>query len=60
MAIAHVARNVAPHREAFAGERLFYEDPMGQVYNETRADLEASIAGSSAENLVVAEVISSQ
>jgi hypothetical protein len=54
---AGVLRNVERLKDAFAGESLFYEDPMGQAYNETRADLEASIAGESAENLVVAEVI---
>lgn len=54
---AGVLRNVERLKDAFAGESLFYEDPMGQTYNETRADLEASIAGESAENLVVAEVI---
>lgn len=54
---AGVLRNVERLKDAFAGESLFYEDPMGQAYNETRADLEASIAGESAENLVVTEVI---
>ncbi len=34
-----------------------YHDPMGEDYNETRTDLEASIAGDSTENLVVTEVI---
>jgi hypothetical protein len=36
---------------------LFYHDPIGDDYNETRTDLEASIAGESADNLVVTEVI---
>jgi hypothetical protein len=36
---------------------LTYEDPMGQAFKETRTDLEATIAGSSTENLVVVEVI---
>jgi hypothetical protein len=30
---------------------------MGQAFNETRTDLEASIAGAGAEDLVVVEVI---
>ena len=34
-----------------------YHDPIGEDYNETRTDLEASIAGDSTENLVVTEVI---
>jgi hypothetical protein len=36
---------------------LTYEDPMGQAFKETRTDLEATIAGTSTENLVVVEVI---
>ena len=36
---------------------LVYEDPMGQLFKETRTDLEASISGSGIENLVVVEVI---
>ena len=36
---------------------LFYHDPIGDDYNETRTDLVASIAGESADNLVVTEVI---
>ena len=34
-----------------------YHNPIGESYNETRLDLEASIAGSSTENLVIKEVI---
>jgi hypothetical protein len=36
---------------------LIYQNPLGEKFNETRTDLEASIAGSSADNLVVTEVI---
>ena len=36
---------------------LFFEDPFGQDFKETRTDLEASISGESTENLVVIEVI---
>ena len=36
---------------------LTYEDPMGQPFKETRTDLDATIAGSSTDNLVVVEVI---
>ena len=36
---------------------LIYQNPIGEKFNETRTDLEASIAGNSAENLVVTEVI---
>src|SRR4051812_29244503 len=36
---------------------LGYEDPMGQPFQDTRTDLEATIAGSGTEQLVVVEVI---
>lgn len=54
---AGVLRNVERLKDAFAEELLFYEDPTGQPFNETRSDLEASIAGASSENLFVAEVV---
>lgn len=52
-----LGRNIEKMKAAF--EELGYriEDPDGQSYNETRVDLEASIAGRSAEDLVVTEVI---
>lgn len=52
-----LGRNVEKMKAAF--EELGYriEDPDGQGYNETRVDLEASIAGRSTEDLVVTEVI---
>jgi hypothetical protein len=34
-----------------------YHNPIGESYNETRLDVEASIAGNSSENLVIKEVI---
>lgn len=34
-----------------------YHNPIGEQYNETRLDLEASITGNSSEELVVIEVI---
>ena len=36
---------------------IFYEDPMGQSFKETRTDLDATITGGSSENLYVIEVI---
>lgn len=36
---------------------VFYEDPMGQSFSETRTDLDATIIGSITENLIVVEVI---
>lgn len=54
---AGIARNVERIKSMFADEQLFYEDPMGQPFSETRADLEASISGEGTEDLVVIEVI---
>jgi hypothetical protein len=54
----NVSRNVAQIKDAFTeGLHLFYEDPSGQAFNETRTDLEASITGVGADNLKVVEVI---
>ena len=36
---------------------LTYEDPVGQAFNETRTDVEARVAGDSAENLVIIETL---
>ncbi len=36
---------------------LIYHNPIGEDYNETRTDCEASIAGSSTENLKITDVI---
>src|SRR5260370_5908432 len=54
---ASIQRNVERIKETFADANVFYEDPMGQPFSETRADLEASISGESTEDLVVTEVI---
>lgn len=50
-------RNVTRIKEAFAGESLFYEDPYGQSFVETRTDLEVSISGTGTQDLKVVEVI---
>lgn len=54
---AGVLRNIERIKDSISEEKLFFEDPMGQMFNETRVDLEASIAGEGAENLYVTEVI---
>ncbi|MEW6574183.1 MAG: hypothetical protein AB1374_11185 [Bacillota bacterium] len=67
----NLQRNVNKIKDAFSEEGLpffdamgnkssvgfVYEDPMGQSFNETRTDLEATIAGTGTECLVVVEVI---
>ncbi|MBF0228771.1 MAG: hypothetical protein HQK63_04155 [Desulfamplus sp.] len=62
-----ISRNIERIKDSFRNDiptqfqdsdiELYYEDPMGQVYDETRNDLEATIAGESTENLVVVDVI---
>ena len=67
----NIGRHLGKMKDAFAEERLpmwdtgggrmklalVCEDPMGQNFNETRIDLEATIAGSGTDHLVVVEVI---
>jgi hypothetical protein len=56
-----ICRNVNRIKEIFENltqdHGLIYQNPLGEKFNETRTDLEASIAGSSSENLAVKEVI---
>ena len=52
-----IQRNVERIKASYADANLFFEDPMGQTFNETRTDLEATISGEITENLVVVEVI---
>jgi len=56
-----IGRNINRIKEMFEylteDSGLIYQNPLGEPYNETRTDLEASIAGNSAENLVVTEVV---
>lgn len=53
----NATRNIEKMKDMFAEVGLFYEDPMGQEFRETRTDLDATISGSGTENLVVVEVI---
>jgi hypothetical protein len=56
-----IGRNVNRIKDCFENltqdSGLIYQNPLGEKFNETRTDLEASIAGGSADNLVVTEVI---
>jgi benzoyl-CoA reductase/2-hydroxyglutaryl-CoA dehydratase subunit BcrC/BadD/HgdB len=56
-----IGRNVNKIKEMYeyltADGGLIYQNPLGEPYNETRTDLEASIAGKSTDKLVVTEVI---
>jgi hypothetical protein len=56
-----IGRNVNRLKECFedlmSDGGLIYQNPIGEKFNETRTDLEASIAGNSSDNLIVTEVI---
>ncbi len=56
-----IGRNINRIKEVFEclteEYGLIYQNPIDESYNETRTDLEASIAGNSTENLVIVEVI---
>jgi hypothetical protein len=63
----NLGRNIGKMKDAFAEEGLpdggggriclACEDPMGTSFKETRTDLEATISGTSTDNLEVVEVI---
>jgi len=55
--LGNIKRNVDRIKTALEDAGLIMEDPMGQPFNETRTDLEATITGVDAENLEVVEVI---
>jgi len=60
-----IHRNVRRLKEIFeedlpifkSGGGLIVENPIGEKYDETRGDCEASISGEGTENLVIEEVI---
>ena len=54
---AGIERNIAKMKDAFAELGLVYENPMGQAFQETRSDLDATITGNGTDSLVVVEVI---
>ena len=50
-------RNLDKIKNLFIDMGLTFDNPLGQKYDETRTDCEASIAGDSAENLEIVEVL---
>lgn len=54
--IKETFKNIFPS-ESSEESGLSYYDPIGEPYNETRTDVEASIAGTSTERLIITEVI---
>lgn len=53
----NVRRSIDRIKEALETEGLFYENPMGQDFAETRTDVEASITGVGTDDLQIVEVI---
>jgi DNA mismatch repair ATPase MutS len=56
----NLLRNLEKIKDALEhgeGLGLVYENPLGQPFNETRTDVEATISGQITDNLVVVEVI---
>jgi hypothetical protein len=50
-------RNITKIKDTMEEIGLFYENPLGQSFKETRTDLEASISGTGTDNLRVVQVI---
>jgi hypothetical protein len=55
--VGNILRNVTKIREVIEGQGLTFEDPQGQAFTQTRADLEATISGEGTEDLYVVDVI---
>lgn len=52
-----VSRNFNRITDAFEEMDIIIQNPIGESYDETRFDCEASITGESSENLHIVEVI---
>ena len=50
-------RHITKIKDAFEEQGLFYQDPTGEVFNETRTDLDASVSGTGTGHLHVVEVL---
>lgn len=54
----NVLRQVRRMKDLFQEDlHLTYEDPVGQPFSETRTDVEARLAGDSADDLVIVETL---
>jgi hypothetical protein len=54
---SNLKRNVERMKELFADQNIFFENPMGETFSETRTDLEATITGTGTNDLRVIDVI---
>ena len=50
-------RNLDKIKSQFESFGLTYDSPLGQKFDETRTDCEASITGSGTDNLIIVEVL---
>ncbi|MEL6135526.1 MAG: hypothetical protein AAFR59_19370 [Bacteroidota bacterium] len=50
-------RNLRRMKEALESMGIIIHDPLGETWEETRTDCEATISGDSSERLVIQEVI---
>ena len=55
--VRSLARNMRRIKGLFEELGLTLHNPLGEFYAETRTDCEATISGTSSENLVIKEVI---
>ena len=53
----NLKRNIERMKEIFADQKVFFENPLGESFSETRTDLEATITGTSTDDLRVIDVI---
>jgi hypothetical protein len=53
----NITRNINRIKDAIEEMSFFYQDPMGEDFKETRADIEATISGKGTEHLRIVEVI---
>lgn len=54
---APLSRNINRMKDTLNEMGYQWANPIGEPYNDTRTDCEASIAGESSENLVITEVL---
>ena len=54
---SNLKRNVDRMKELLADQKVFFENPMGERFSETRTDLEAKITGTCTDDLRVIDVI---
>jgi len=53
----NIQRNINRIKDTFEELGLFYVDPTGEAFQETRTDIEASISGTGTNELKIVDVI---